>query len=129
MMHEIAIRCGNGAGSIGQEMSKIDHRKNHCLWFGEDSCVCTKSRADRVVRSRERGTCTPLGTGGCAYRVCSHMCGTYKQLLGRAGRAANISEQVRIAVVEAAHVNPALMAETDEQGIDDTKDCPRKSSQ
>ena len=96
MMHEIAICCGNGAGSIGQGMSKIDHRKNHCLWFGEEACVSTKIGANRVVGSRERGTCTPLGAGGCAYRVCSHMCGTYRRLLSRAGRAANIGEQVRI---------------------------------
>ena len=96
MMHEIAVCCGNAAGSIGLGMSKIDHRKNHCLWFGEESCVCTKSGDSRVVGSRKSGTCTPLGAGGCAYRVCSHMCGTDRRLLSMAGRAANVGEQVRI---------------------------------
>ena len=47
MMHDIAICCGNGAGFIGLGMSKIDHRKNHCLWFGEEACVCTKIGANR----------------------------------------------------------------------------------
>ena len=58
MMHEIVICSGNGAGSTGLGMSKIDHRKSHCLWFGEESCVCTKSGASRVVGSRKGGTCT-----------------------------------------------------------------------
>ena len=96
MVHEIAISCGNRAGSIGLGLPKIDHRKNHCLWFGEEACICTKIGANRVVGSRESGTGTPLGAGGCANRVCSHMCGTDRRLLGMAGRAANIGEQVRI---------------------------------
>ena len=52
MVHEITISCGNGAGSIGLGLSKIDHRKNHCLWFGEESCICTKIGANRVMGSR-----------------------------------------------------------------------------
>ena len=59
------------------------------------------------------------------------MSGTDRRLLGTAGRAANIGEQVRIssklrgeglavqvqAVAEVRHVDLALMAETDEQGF------------
>ena len=59
-----------------------------------------------------------------------------------AGRTVNISEQVRItsklresdwmfeiqAVAEVKHVNPALVAETDEQGFGGPKDCSSKYS-
>ena len=34
MVHEIAVSCGNGAESVGLGLPKIDHGKNHCLWFG-----------------------------------------------------------------------------------------------
>ena len=95
MMHDIAIRCGNGARSAELGLPKIDHRKNHCLWFGEEISICTKTGASRVVGSRVRGTCTPLGTGW-AYRVCSHVCGTYRRLLSRAGRATNIGERLQM---------------------------------
>ena len=52
MVHEIAVSCGNGAESVGLGLPKIDHRKNHCLWFGEEACICTKIGANRVMGSR-----------------------------------------------------------------------------
>ena len=34
MVHEIAVNCVNVTKSVGLGLSKIDHGKNHCLWFG-----------------------------------------------------------------------------------------------
>ena len=76
-------------------------------------------------------------------RVCSHTSGTDGRLLGMATRAANVGEQMRIssklrgeglavrvqAVAEEKHVDPALLAETDEQGFGGPKDCSSKYSQ
>ena len=78
MMHDIAVRCGNGARSAGLGLPKIDRRKNHGLWFGEENSISTRTGTIRVVGSRVGGTCTPLGTNK-AYGVCSHVCGTYRR--------------------------------------------------
>ena len=52
MVHEIAVNCGNGAKSVGLGLPETDHGKNHCPWFGEEACVCTKIGANRVMGSR-----------------------------------------------------------------------------
>ena len=49
MVHEIAVNCGNGTKSVGLGLPKADHGKNHCPWFGEEACVCTKIGANRVM--------------------------------------------------------------------------------
>ena len=52
MVHEIAVNCVNGTKSVGLGLPKTDHGKNHCPWFGEEACVCTKIGANRVMGSR-----------------------------------------------------------------------------
>ena len=95
-MRSLAVNCGLGAKSVGLGLPKTDHGKNHCLWFGEEACVCTKIGANRVMGSRLGGTGTPFGAESGGYRVCSHVSGTDRRLLGMAGRAVNVGEQVRI---------------------------------
>ena len=142
MMHDIAVRCGNGTRAAGLGLSKVDHGKDHSLWFGEESSLSARTGASRVVGSRVGGTCTPLGTGRASW-VCSHVGGTCSRLQSRAGRAASIGGatanepqsrgkelvvQVQ-AAAEVPHVSPALMAGTDKEDVDDPEDCLRKSSQ
>ena len=96
MVHEIAVSCVSVAKSVGVGLCKIDHGKNQCPWFREGTCSCTRIRTNRIVGSRKGGTSTSFGAGRCAYRVCSHLSGTDRRLLGMARRAANVGEQVRI---------------------------------
>ena len=58
---------GPGHAELGSP--RIDHRKNHCLWFGEENSICTKTGATRVVGSRVRGTWHRLGVQGVFPRV------------------------------------------------------------
>ena len=95
MMHDVAVRCGNVAGSIGLGMSKVDHGKDHGVGFGEGSNLSARTGTIRVVGSRVGGTCTPLGTGRANW-VCSHVCGTCRRLLSKAIRAASIGERLRM---------------------------------
>ena len=95
MMHDIAVRCGNGTRAAELGLSKVDHGKDHSVGFGEGSNLSARTGTIRVVGSRVRGTCTPLGTGR-AYGVCSHVCGTCRRLLSRAIRAASIGERLRM---------------------------------
>ena len=98
MVHEIAVSCGNGTESVGLGLPKIDHGKNHCLWFRE-ACMCMKIGANRIVGSRQ-GAGTPFGAGSYVHRVCSHMSGTDRRLLGMTGknvcRRTMCSKQVRV---------------------------------
>ena len=52
MMHEIAIDCVNVTKPVRLGLPKFDHGKNHCPWFREGACTCTRIRANRVVGSR-----------------------------------------------------------------------------
>ena len=63
MMHDIAVRCGNGTGAAGFGVSKVDHGEDHSVGFGEGSNLSTRAGAIRGMGSRVGGTCTPLGTG------------------------------------------------------------------
>ena len=63
MMHDIAVRCGNGTRAAELALSKVDHGKDHSVGFGEGSNLSARTGTIRVVGSRVRGTCTPLGTG------------------------------------------------------------------
>ena len=94
MMHDIAVRCGNGTRAAGLGMSKVDHGKDHGVGFGEGINLSARTGTIRVVGSRVRGTCTPLGTGRANW-VCSHVCGTCRRLLSRAMRTASIGERLR----------------------------------
>ena len=76
MVHEVAVSCGNGAKSVGLGLPKIDHGKDHCPWF--ERSLSARTGTIRVVRSRVRGICTPIGTNR-AYTVCSHVCGSCKR--------------------------------------------------
>ena len=100
MVHEIAVNSGNVAKSVGLGLSKTENGKNHCPWFREGACACTRVRTNRIVRSRQGGTSTPFGAGSCVYRVCSHLGGTDRRLLGMAGRTVSrrtmCSKQVRV---------------------------------
>ena len=62
MMHNIAVRCGNGTRSVGFGVSKVDHGEDHGFGFGEGSNLSTRAGTIRVMGSRVGGTCTPLGT-------------------------------------------------------------------
>ena len=95
MMHDIAVRCGNGTKAIGFGVSKVDHGEDHSVGFGEGNNLSTRARANRVVVSRMGGTCTSLGTSRANW-VCSHVGGTCSRLQSRAVRTAGIGERLRL---------------------------------
>ena len=63
MMHDIAVRCGDGTGAAGFGVPKVEHREYHSIGFEEGSNLSTRAGAIRVVVSRMGGTSTSLGTG------------------------------------------------------------------
>ena len=95
MMHDIAVRCGNGTRAIGFGVTKVDHGEDHGFGFGEGSNLSSRARTIRVMGSRTGGTCTPLGTGRASW-VCSHEGGTCSRLQSRALRTAGIGERLRL---------------------------------
>ena len=95
MMHDIAVRCGNGTRAAGFGMSKVDHGEDHSVGFGEGSNLRTRAGTIRVVGSRMGGTSTSLGTGRADW-VCSHVGGTSSGLQSRAKRTAGNSERLRL---------------------------------
>ena len=97
MMHDIAVRCGNGTRAAGLGLSKVDHGKDHGVGFGEGSNLCARTGTIRVVGSRVGGTCTPLGTGRANW-VCSHVGGTCSWLQSTAMRTAAIGERLRLSL-------------------------------
>ena len=98
MVHEIAVNCGNGAKSVGLGLPKTDHREESLPLVGEGR------PAYQYEGSEPTGLWVParavlallLALSNCVNRVCSHMSGTDRRLLGMARRAANVGEQVRI---------------------------------
>ena len=100
MVHEIAVNSVNVTKPVGLGLPKVDHGKNQCPWFREGTCSCTRIRSNRIVGSRKGFTSTPFGAGNYAYRVCSHLSGTDRRLLGMTGKTVSrrtmCSEQVRI---------------------------------
>ena len=95
MMHDIAVRCGNGTRAAGFGMTKVDHGEDHSVGFGEGSNLSSRAGTIRVMGSRVGGTCTPLGTGRANW-VCSHVGGTCSRLQSRAMRTADIGERLRL---------------------------------
>ena len=94
MMHDIAVRCGNGTRAVGFGVSKVDHGEDHGFGFGEGSNLSSRAGTIRVMGSRVGGTCSPLG--GRASWVCSHVGGTSSGLQSRAMRTADIGERLRL---------------------------------
>ena len=95
MMHDIAVRCGNGTRAAGFGITKVDHGEDHSVGFGEGSNLSMRAGAIRVMVSRLGGTCTSLGTGRANW-VCSHVGGTCNRLQSRAMRTADIGERLRL---------------------------------
>ena len=75
MMHDIAVRCGDGSGTAGFGVPKVEHGEYHSVGFGEGNNLSTRTGAIRVVVSHMGGTSTSLGTSRANW-VCSHMGGT-----------------------------------------------------
>ena len=95
MMHDIAVRCGDGAGAAGFGVPKVEHGEYHSVGFGEGSNLSTRAGAIRVVVSRMGGTSTSLGTSRANW-VCSHVGGTSSGLKSRAMRTADIGVRLRL---------------------------------
>ena len=60
MMHEIAVNRVNVTESVRFGLPKFDQMKNQGLWFRDRTCSCTRIRSNRIVGSRQGGTCTSL---------------------------------------------------------------------
>ena len=86
MMHEIAVSCIKTSMPFRFGLTEVDQRKNESTRFRKRNRSCTRICTDRIVSSHKGGACTPFGAGSCACRVCSHLSGTDRRLLGMAGR-------------------------------------------
>ena len=95
MMHDIAVRSGDGAGAAGFGVPKVEHGEYHSVGFGEGSNLSTRAGAIRVVVSRMGGTSTSLGTGRANW-VCSHVGGTSSGLQSSPVRTADSGERLRL---------------------------------
>ena len=62
MMHDIAVRCGDGSGAAGFGVPKVEHGEYHSVGFGEGNNLSTRTGAIRVVVSRMGGTSTQTRT-------------------------------------------------------------------
>ena len=94
MMHDIAVRCGDGTGAAGFGVPKVEHGEDHGFGFGKGA-TSMRTGAIRVVVSRMGGTSTCLGTSRANW-VCSHVGGTGNGLQSGAMRTAGVGERLRL---------------------------------
>ena len=55
MMHDIAVRCGNGTRADGFGVSKVHHGEDHGFGFGEGSNLSSREGTIGVMGSRVGG--------------------------------------------------------------------------